>query len=138
MAGLGWSGLIGYHFYPWWLPGNATAADFEKLFIGTLSGISDRTYITEFGGTLNVDNTGYSQPSTDNNVNCLQGMQAAVAALRRSGAGIRAAMHWHGWDNGDSFDLFEPTNENGRSKVLDILAAASGPSAARHATLHAA
>ena len=65
-------------------------------------------------------------------------MQAAVAALRRSGAGIRGAVHWHGWDNGDSFDLFESTNENGRAKVLDILAAASGASAARHTPTHAA
>ena len=123
---LGWEGNIGYHFYPWWLPGNATAVDFEYLFTETLSGISDRVYVTEFGGTLNVANPGYSQPSTDNNVNCLQGMQSAVAALHRRGVGIRGAMHWHGWHNGDTFDFWEPTNKNGQEKVLEILSAAAG------------
>ena len=68
-----------------------------------------------------MPNRGYEGPSTDNNVNCLQGMDDAVQALRKKGKGIKGAFHWHGWMDGDSFSLFGAGNSNGRAKVLKVL-----------------
>lgn len=119
---LGWTGLIGYHFYPWWLPANSTRKEFSSFFELQLAGISDRVLVTEFGGSLDAANTNYEEPTTtDNNVNCLQGMDDAVKAFRERGAGIQGAYHWHGWLDGDSFSFFEPMNINGSTKVLRIL-----------------
>lgn len=122
LAALGWPGSIGYHFYPWWLPTSATRADYAALFRTQLAGISNRTYVTEFGATLNVANLDYEQPAAgSSDVACLQGMQDAIDALKLSGPGILGAFHWHGWPNGDSFSLPEPANRNGSAKVLKIL-----------------
>lgn len=121
---LGWEGNIGYHFYPWWLPGKVSPsrADFNALLQASVAGVSERIFITEFGGGLNEANLNYEQPSkTSSNVNCLQGMDDAVSALQSRGVGIKGAFHWHGWKNGDSFSFFEPANKNGSTKVLKIL-----------------
>ena len=130
LVALGWTGLVGYHFYPWWLTdGNHSRAEYSKLFQDQLSKtkaglplhISNRTFVTEFGGNLNVPNAKYEQPSQSNDVNCFQGMDDAVAALKRQGVGVAGAFHWHGWDNGDSFSFWDPRNSNGRAKVTKIL-----------------
>ena len=78
--------------------------------------------LTEFGGAVDANNQYYEEPTTtNNNVNCLQGMDDAVQALRKRGVGIQGAYHWHGWLDGDSFSFFEPANKNGSTKVLRIL-----------------
>ena len=122
LSKLGWGGSIGYHFYSWWLPANSTRQEFSALFQLQLHGLSDRVYVTEFGGSLDSANQDYEQPTTtDNSVNCLQGMDDAVQALRKKGKGIKGAFHWHGWMDGDSFSLFGAGNSNGRAKVLKVL-----------------
>ena len=70
-------------------------------------------YLIDGGVAFNI--------ATDNNVNCLQGMDDAVQALRKKGKGIKGAFHWHGWMDGDSFSLFGAGNSNGRAKVLKVL-----------------
>ena len=136
LAALGWNGSIGYHFYPWWLPANHSRHDFDALLQQQLAGISDRVYITEFGGNLNAQNLNYEQPSaTDNDVNCLQGLDDGLTALRKKGVGIKGAFHWHGWDNGDSFSFWLPANKNGSTKVLKILSDASGTGTPRSRSL---
>jgi hypothetical protein len=98
LAALGWRGAIGYHFYSWWLPANATRAEFSALFALQLRGLANRTYVTEFGGALDASNLNYAQPTATNNaVNVIQGMDDAVRLLRQRGEGIRGAFHWHGW-----------------------------------------
>jgi hypothetical protein len=135
---LGWGGYVGYHFYPWFLetkPGESRSRDvYAKLFESQLSNFSQRVFVTEFGANLNAANRDYEMPSTSDDVNCLQGMDDAVTALRERGAGLAGAFHWHGWLNGDSFSFFEPGNKNGSAKVLKVLgdAAASQATAARH------
>jgi hypothetical protein len=123
LAKLGWPGAIGYHFYPWWLAGqNNTKAEYKALLKSQIAGLSDRTYITEFGGNLNVPNLNYEQPSTtSNDVNCLQGIDEALTELRAAGVGVKGAFHWHGWANGDSFSFWDPRNVNGSAKILRIL-----------------
>jgi hypothetical protein len=54
-------------------------------------------------------------------VNCLRGMHDAVCALRDEGGGIRGAFHWHGWNQGDTYDLWADRNGGGRAKVMRIL-----------------
>ena len=126
---LGWNGSIGYHFYPWWLPANSTRREFEERLRSDIGGISDRVYITEFGANLNKQNLDYEQPTTtDNDVNCLQGLDDGLTSLRRAGVGIKGAFHWHGWNNADSFSFWPPPNKNGSAKVLKILEDASGTS----------
>ena len=131
LAALGWTGAIGYHFYSWWLPANATRAEFRALFDYQLRGLSNRTYVTEFGSALNSPNKDYEQPTTtDNNVCVLQGMDDAVRALRKKGEGVLGAFHWHGWENGDSFSFFNPGNANGSAgvhRVLQSCCAGGGP-----------
>lgn len=123
---LGWKGNIGYHFYPWWLDdGSRTQSNYSNAFQQAVAGISTRTYITEFGASLNLPNLNYEEydPSAaGGNVNCLRGMNDAVLELKQSGLAIRGAFHWHGWNNGDSFDAFDPANANGSAKVRRILA----------------
>merc|ERR1711908_57696 len=95
---------------------------------------SSRTYITEFGGSLNLPNLNYEEPDSSasggGDVNCLRGMNDAVVALRRKGSAIKGAFHWHGWNNGDSFDFWAPANRNGSTKVRKILSDAFAETAA--------
>lgn len=123
---LNWKGNIGYHFYPWWLPdGTRTRSNFSNIFQTALAGISSRTYVTEYGADLSLANRDYEElePSgTGGDVNCLQGMNDAVVALKSAGVGIKGAFHWHGWNNTDAFNFFGKANTNGSVKVRKILA----------------
>jgi hypothetical protein len=120
-------GAIGYHFYSWWLPANATRGEFSALFLLQLRGVANRTYVTEFGGSLDSPKLNYEQSTkTDNNVNIVQGMNDAVSTLRGRGQGILGAFHWHGWENGDSFSYFNPKNANGTAGIHRVLQSCCG------------
>ena len=67
----------------------------------------------------------YEQPSFDNNVNCLQGLDDAVTELRQTNTSVAGLFVWHGWDTGDTFDVWAAANQNGSMKELKILADAS-------------
>jgi hypothetical protein len=54
-------------------------------------------------------------------VNCLQGLDDALTALKQQGLGVAGAFHWHGWDNGDAFSFWDKGNANGSAKVAKIL-----------------
>eukprot|EP01043_Picozoa_sp_COSAG02_P002345 COSAG02_NODE_54_length_43941_cov_54.857990_21_plen_340_part_00 len=131
LVDMGWDGLVGYHFYPWWLAGgqNHSRAEYSALLRSALGKtkaglprqISNRTFITEFGGNLGLSNVKYEQPSTSNDVNCFQGLDDALTALQQDGHGVAGAFHWHGWENGDSFSFWGEGNANGSAKVTKIL-----------------
>ena len=94
-----------------------------------LKGVANRTYVTEFGGSLDSNNLDYEQPTTtDNSVNVVQGMNDAVGVLRGMGQGILGAFHWHGWENGDSFSYFNPKNANGAAGIHRVLQSCCGTS----------
>mmetsp|Transcript_63413 Transcript_63413/g.196485 ORF Transcript_63413/g.196485 Transcript_63413/m.196485 type:complete len:526 (+) Transcript_63413:118-1695(+) len=125
VADAGWDGALGWHVYPMWLPdGQRTQERFSNLIQHRLNGVSQRTYITEFGAVLNKDNHNYESyiaSGYDGNVNCLRGLHDAVVAFRNKGAAIRGAYVMHGLHNGDAYDIWDCANTNGRSKVVDIL-----------------
>lgn len=130
----GWTGDLGYHFYPTWVPeGSRTQENFSNKVQSDLAGVSSRVWITEFGGALNLDNPGYEQyePSGEGdaaaNVNCLRGLHDGLLALKSAGAPVRGAFHWHGWHNEDSYDFWSSSNGNGATKVKQILHDLSQP-----------
>merc|ERR1719331_933745 len=84
LAAAGWEGDLAYHFYPFWLSeGGRTQAAFSNLLQEALQGVSHRTYITEFGADLSV-NQDYETSGENKfgNVNCLRGMHDALLALK--------------------------------------------------------
>ena len=93
----------------------ATAAKAAKLAAGAAGVEGEKTEKGEGKDALlaNAVNPG--------DVNCLRGMHDAVCALRDEGAGIRGAFHWHGWNQGDTYDLWADRNGGGRAKVMRIL-----------------
>ena len=61
-----------------------------------MKGLSERIYVTEFGGSLNAPNENYEQPAVPGSfksspVNAYQGMDDAVTALRQQGVGVKGA-----------------------------------------------
>ncbi|CAE7265442.1 unnamed protein product [Symbiodinium natans] len=115
---LGWQGYLAYHFYPNWLPeGQRTEQDYARKVSQDLAGIQDRTLITEFGAGLDLsdDQKAGREPSED--AQCLRGLAAAVRQL----PSLQGAFHWHGWDNGDSYDFWGPGNQLGADLVLAVL-----------------
>ena len=59
---------------------------------------------------------------TAGNVNCFRGLHEAVIALRDSGEPLAGACHWHGWHNGDEYDLWADANKHGAAAVQAIMA----------------
>lgn len=122
VASAGWSGDLGYHFYPSWLASNRTQSNYSNFVQGKLAGLSARVWITEFGASLGDSNTCYetyidntASPSAD--VDALRGLDDAVRALRAAGAPIHGAFVWHGWNNGDGYDYWSAANAQGACKV---------------------
>jgi len=123
----GYQGLLAYHFYPMWLPsGQRSEHNFSEFFQAELSGLASRTFVTEFGGALNVaGNPHYASadPETQfGNVNVLRGLHCAYKRLEARGEVIKGSYHWHGWHNDDSYDFWAAANVNGQTKVKNILA----------------
>mmetsp|Transcript_10007 Transcript_10007/g.22021 ORF Transcript_10007/g.22021 Transcript_10007/m.22021 type:complete len:575 (-) Transcript_10007:42-1766(-) len=59
VARAGWTGYLAYHFYAFWLPpGKKTRKNFKQALLSALDGLSNRTFITEFG-------TGLDDPRMD-------------------------------------------------------------------------
>jgi len=120
-----WSGSLGYHFYPTWIPtGSCTQSAFSNMFQTALAGVSQRTYVTEFGANLTLgdyyetytgDTTWWGQ-----NINCLRGMNDAVLALRNAGNAINSSYVWHGWHNSDTYDVWYSGSTYGTAKVKKI------------------
>jgi hypothetical protein len=124
----GWTGDIAYHFYPNWInPENQTPSqsNFSNLVQGTLGTYGQRVWITEFGANLSEPNTCYDTfdggtTAADQNINALRGLDDALRALRANGHGVKGAFAWHGWDNGDTYDFWLPSNGNGACKIHEI------------------
>lgn len=130
----GWSGTLAYHFYPTWIstPADQTQANYSNLAQASIGSYGPRTFITEFGANLTWANYGYNDPSgcydtytTAGNpwsadVNCLRGLDDALRALKADGYGIRGAFCYHGWNNDDSYDYWNPAGANGACKEMEI------------------
>ena len=68
-----------------WLPPNSTRQEFSALFQLQLRGISNRVYVTEFGGGLSSPNRDYEQLTTTSDPGCLPattGCSPSAAACR--------------------------------------------------------
>lgn len=120
-----WKGFLAYHFYPNWVAeGSSTQSAYSNKFQNDLAGVSNRTYITEFGANLSLGN--YYNTYTNNtswwgqNVNCLRGMHDAVIAFKNQGKAVKATYHWHGWHNSDTYDVWHSANSFGAAKVQSI------------------
>ena len=120
-----WSGDLSYHFYPTWVQTPwATQENFSNTFQSALAGVASRTHVTEFGSNLmlgDVYNT-YIDGSTGvgQDINCLRGMHDAVAALRNAGTPVKSTYYWHGWNNGDCYDIWSSASAHGAEKVINI------------------
>lgn len=124
LADAGWTGLMAYHFYPMWLPaGQRTQERFSNLVQAGLKGLSTRVLLTEFGARLDLGDT-YRQYHPDGdasaNQNALRGLHDALKALSQAGTPVAGLYHWHGWNNGDTYDFWKPENRFGAEKVMAI------------------
>jgi hypothetical protein len=121
VAGAGWTGDVGYHFYPNW-SSDPEQSTYSNLVQGAIGALGPRTWITEFGANLSYPDPCYqtyedgAQPSSAD-VNALRGLDDAVGALRAAGNGLEGVVSWHGWDNGDSYDFWDGSNAQGACKV---------------------
>lgn len=132
VANNGWSGMLGYHFYPNWSSTHTQSA-YSNLAQGAIGSLGPRTFVTEFGANLGWTPTyGYNDPTgcydtyVDGNqpcsadVNCLRGLDDALRALKSKGWGVKGAFCWHGWDDGDTYDFWASWNSYGACKVMEI------------------
>jgi hypothetical protein len=107
-----WSGLLGYHVYPNWLPaGQRTQSNYSNMVQRALRDVAGRTVVTEFGANthLNEDYERGANPSE--NVAFLRGLDDAFGVMKPKGTLI-----WHGWNNGDSYSFWGAT-ASARAKV---------------------
>merc|ERR1719221_1875417 len=125
VADAGWTGELAWHVYPNWLgAGGRTQEAFSNLVQTSLSGLSEKTYITEFGAALNLANPDYGNydPSGDAaDVNVLRGLHDAVVSMKQQGKGIKGIYVMHGMHNSDCYDIWDCANANGRNKLQAIL-----------------
>jgi hypothetical protein len=94
--------------------------------------LGPRTFVTEFGANLTWANYGYDDPSDCYNtytpagnpwsadVNCLRGLNDALTALKNEGYGVKGAFCWHGWNDDDSYDYWNPVGAAGACKEMEI------------------
>jgi hypothetical protein len=122
VAAQGWSGDLGYHFYPNWSATHDQSV-YSNLAQAAIGALGPHTWVTEFGADLSDgSNTCYqtfedaNQP-TSADVNALRGLDDALRAQRASGNEVKGVVVWHGWDNGDSYDYWLPSNAQGACKV---------------------
>lgn len=122
----GWTGYLGYHFYPNWSPSDFTQSAYSNIVQNALAGNSTKTFITEFGANLSYNNPNYGQFDNGSNgqqsanVNALRGLDDALRALKAQGKGVLGAYHWHGYHNNDTYDFWAAANDNGANKVETI------------------
>lgn len=130
----GWSGMLAYHFYPNWISTSAdqTQSGYSNLAQAAIGSYGPRTFVTEFGANLTWANYGYDDPSGcydtytpagnawSADVNCLRGLNDALSALRSDGHGVKGAFCWHGWNNDDSYDYWNPEGAAGACKEMEI------------------
>ena len=121
VANAGWPGDLAYHFYPNWSSDHQQST-YSNLVQGDVGSLGARTWITEFGANLGFSDTCYqtfedgAQPSSAD-VNALRGLDDAVGALRAHGHRVKGVFFWHGWNNGDTYDFWKSSNEQGACKV---------------------
>jgi len=121
----GWEGDLAYHFYPNWVPdGRRTQESYSNRIQADLEGVSHRVHVTEFGADLGLGDV-YETYTPDGSAaaqdrNALRGFHDAVIAFERAGRGVRSTYVWHGWPNGDGYDLWDPKNRFGAAKVHAI------------------
>jgi hypothetical protein len=125
VASGGWSGDVGYHFYPTWLSSNPTQANYSNLAQAALGSWGQKAWVTEFGANLGYNNSCYDTYDDGSHywsfdVNSLRGLDDALRALKAGGHGVKGAFNWHGWNNGDSYDYWASINTNGACKVREI------------------
>ncbi len=122
VAAAGWDGDLAFHFYPGWssTPGQS---DYSLVAQELIGGLGPRTWVTEFGADLGIDNACYEtyddgSGAASANVNTLRGLDDALRALRASGHGVKGSFAWHGWHNGDSYDLWSDlARDRGACKI---------------------
>ncbi|QDU84070.1 hypothetical protein Pla163_11720 [Planctomycetes bacterium Pla163] len=131
VAAAGWDGLLGYHFYPMWLPeGRRTQSAFSNLVQAELRGLSSRVLVTEFGARLDLGDSYRSYHANGDvsaNQNALRGLHDALLALAAEGAPVLGTYLWHGWPNGDSYDPWQAEHRHGAAKVAAIQRDATAP-----------
>lgn len=115
LSQIGWEGQMAYHFYPHWLPETRrTERNYARKVLADLTGVASRVYITEFGAALNCDHEAVD-------TNCLRGLRDGLLQLADRGQNVRGAFHWHGWHNGDSYDIWSDGNRQGARQVQSVL-----------------
>ncbi len=124
VASGGWTGDLGYHFYPNWSSAHTQPA-YSNLVQAKLGSWGQKSWITEFGANLGYDNACYETfddgtHAWSSDVNALRGLDDALRALRAKGHGVKGAFYWHGWNNEDSYDYWAASNKNGACKVREI------------------
>lgn len=125
VASGGWSGDLAYHFYPSYVSGSHTQANYSNTAQAALGSWGQKTWITEFGANLGYNNTCYDTYNDGSNywsgdVNALRGLDDALRAVKAAGHGVKGAFYWHGWNNGDSYDYWASISANGACKVREI------------------
>jgi len=125
VARAGWEGDLAYHFYPSWVSaGRRTQENYSNRIQADLAGLSQRVHVTEFGADLSRGDVygTYTPDGSDaaQDRNALRGFHDATLALRRAGRGVKATYCWHGWPNGDRYDVWDPGNRFGAAKVRAI------------------
>ena len=128
----GWTGDLAYHFYPSWSSDHSQEA-YSNLAQAALGSWGQKTWITEFGANLGwTAQYGYTNScygtyldgnqAASADVNCLRGLDDALRALKASGRGVKGTFHWHGWNNGDTYNFWSSWNSEGACKVMTIQA----------------
>jgi hypothetical protein len=123
VAAAGWTGDLGYHFYPGSI---RTQPDYSNLVQTKIGALGKRTWITEFGANLGYNNPCYDRfdkgdhKDESSNINALRGLDDALRALRARGQGVKGVFFWHGRHNDDSYDFWSSKNTQGACKVREI------------------
>lgn len=121
----GWRGELAYHFYPNWVPdGQRTQENYRDKILSDVGEFGSRVHITEFGAKLTEGDV-YDTYTDDGSEaskhrNALCGFHDAVHEFRKAGRGIRSSCHWHGWNNGDTFDFMAQPSKYGARKIQEI------------------
>ncbi|HET6611818.1 MAG TPA: cellulase family glycosylhydrolase [Kofleriaceae bacterium] len=122
VAAAGWSGDLGFHFYPNWSSDHTQSA-YSNVAQNLIGDLGPRTWVTEFGANLGYDNDCYETYDDGTHagsadINTLRGLDDALRALLASGRGVKGTFAWHGWNNGDSYDFWASSaHDRGACKI---------------------
>lgn len=85
-----------------------------------LKGLSQCVHVTEFGANLQMGDV-YNRYTADGSEawgdsNTLRGFHNTLIAQKCAGMVVRSTCYWHGWNNGDIYDFWDPRSRFGVDK----------------------